>query len=307
VALPQAWQGWRASAPYDFAVQVWATCVDDDLFFLASGIAFNILLVAIPFCLLLVSGLGYLLNLSAAASMARLSGIIDRLFPAEPGGAGPLVHGLLRDIVRARGTVGLYSAIAFVWFTTRMFRSLRGVLTHVFDIEADRGLVEGKVFDVAVTLAAMLLLIAYVLLSAYLAIATTRGVALLATFGVQRSAMGTLAYAIGQLVAFLVIVGLLFAVYKFLPKERVSARVALVAAATGAIAFELLKVVFAVYLQHVNPASFFTASLAAIVIVLIWVYFVAATFVFGAEVGRVYDLRTRGVRGEAPERRPVIA
>lgn len=297
-------QWWRASALRDYTARVLGACARDDLFFLASGIAFNILLVAIPFCLLLVSGIGYLLNLSPAASMARLSALVDRIFPAESGGAGPFVHGLLHDVVRARATVGLFSAIAFVLFTTRLFRTLRSVLTHVFDIESDRGLVEGQLFNVQVTIIATLLVVAYALLSAYLATATTHGVAFLGTLGVQRAAMGSVAYLLGRVVAFAVVVGLLFALYKFLPKERIANRVALVAASVGAVVFEIAKVLFGVYIRHFNPASFYTASLAAIVMVLVWVYCVAAIFVFGGEVGRVYDLRGAAVRERAVLQRP---
>jgi membrane protein len=289
---------WRDSAFRDYAARAWGKRAKEDLFFLASGIAFNILLAAIPFCLVLVSGLGYALNMSAGESMARMSTLIDRLLPPESaaGTAAPLLHLLLTDITRASAKVGIYSAICFVWFTTRLFASLRGVLANVFDTEAERGLVEAKLFDVQVTVAATLLVVAYTLLNAYLAIATTRGVRLLAAIGVQRSAMGMLAYSVGQLIAFAVVLALLFALYRYLPKRRIPPRVALVAATMGAVAFEIVKVLFGFYLRHFNPASLYTATLAAIVVVLVWVYCLAAIFVVGAEVGQTYALRRAGGR-----------
>ena len=46
----------------DYAKRVWDNSGEDNIFFLAGGIAFNILLAAVPFVLLFASGLGYLLN-----------------------------------------------------------------------------------------------------------------------------------------------------------------------------------------------------------------------------------------------------
>lgn len=292
---------WRDSALHAYLEPTWASCFRDDIFFLASGIAFNILLATVPFGLLLVSGLTYVVNLSAAASLARMGDVIDRILPPESAGgaAAPLIHTLLGDVSHAGGRVGLYSAICFIWFTTRLFGSLRGVLSTVFRTETDRGLVEGKLFDAQITIGATLLVLVYAFLSAYLAMATTRGVHFLAEIGVQRAAMGRLAYTIGQIVTFAVAGALLFALYRVLPKRWMPIRTALVAATVGAIAFEIVQGCFALYLRHFNPASLYTGTLAAIVIVLVWVYCVAAIFVVGAEVGHIYQLRHAGGRRHA--------
>jgi uncharacterized BrkB/YihY/UPF0761 family membrane protein len=45
-----------------YAKAMWHKAGKDDLFFLAGGIAFSILLAGVPFFLLLASGLGYALN-----------------------------------------------------------------------------------------------------------------------------------------------------------------------------------------------------------------------------------------------------
>ena len=48
----------------DYAKRVWDNSGEDNVFFLAGGIAFNILLAAVPFFLLLATGLVNLLNQS---------------------------------------------------------------------------------------------------------------------------------------------------------------------------------------------------------------------------------------------------
>jgi membrane protein len=128
---------------------VWVNSGEDNIFFLASGVAFNILLAFVPFVLLLVSGLGYFLDLSPAASLSRISVLVDRLLPAESSRMGGVIMALMNEAIRVRGTVGIVSAVTFLWFSTRLFGSLRAVLALVFDLDRDRGIVDGKIFDAA--------------------------------------------------------------------------------------------------------------------------------------------------------------
>lgn len=283
----------RQAALQDYVRRVWDNSAEDNIFFLASGVAFNIILAAIPFCLLVVSGLGYALNMSPTTSLVNVSSLLDRLMPPGQGAgtARHFVHSLLLDLIRGRGRVGLYGAIGFIWFSTRLFGSLRSVLASVFDIDRDRGIIAGKWFDVRVTIIATLLVVAYTALSAYLAIATTRGAQLLAELGVESRTMGSLQYNAGRALA-VVMVGLIFlCLYKYLPSRRIRLKKALVSASVAVILFQLAKAAFRVYLRHFNPGSVYTGALAAGVIVFLWVYYLALVFVIGGEVGQVYELR----------------
>ena len=61
-------------------------------------------------------------------------------------------HKLINDLLRTRRTLTIYSAVGFIWFSTRLFGSLRTVLASVFDIESERGIIAGKIFDVKITI-----------------------------------------------------------------------------------------------------------------------------------------------------------
>lgn len=277
----------------DFTGRVWDNSGEDNIFFLAGGIAFNILLAAVPFFLLLVAGLGYFLNQAPEVSIAEVSALVDRLLPpgATPGQL--TIESILGDIIRARGSIGLYSAILFVWFSTRLFGSLRSVLGDVFDIEVDRGIIAGKLFDIQVTVISTVLLVAYVALSAYLAFATTRGVAALGELGLRDEVMGQLEYTIGRFLAFLFIVGIFFALYEVLPSRRIRWQTALLAALfTGAL-FELARNLFTAYVRSFNPGSIYTGTLTAVVLIVMWTYYAAILFVLGGEVAQVYELRRK--------------
>jgi membrane protein len=275
----------------DYAKRVWDNSGEDNIFFLAGGIAFNILLAVVPFVLLLVSGLATLLNHSAEQTAVDVTTIIDSLLPPHAETAESPVHKLLIDIISARGAVGVYSAIGFVWFSTRLFGSLRSVLADVFDIETDRGIIQGKLFDIQITIMATLLLVAYTALSAYLALATTRGVQIFERLGIRADVMGTVEYVLGRLVAFIFVAAMFFSLYKFLPNRRIRWQTALIASLFTSFLLELAKRGFGGYVKSFNPGSLYSGTLAALVIVVVWVYYAAMIFILGGEVAQVYELR----------------
>ncbi len=275
----------------DYAKRVWDNSGEDNIFFLAGGIAFNILLAAVPFCLLLVTGLATLLNHSLNASVDEVLSLVDRFLPPHVQSTDNAIHRLVEDAMRAPAAVSVWSAVGFVWFSTRLFGSLRSVLADVFDIESERGIIAGKLFDIQITIISTVLVAVYTVLSAYLAFATTRGIQVLAGLGLRRDVMGGLEYTLGRLLAFVFIGLMFFALYRFLPVRRIRSSTALVASLFTATMFEVARGLFTAYVTHFNPGSFYTGTLYAIIIVVFWVYYAALIFILGGEVGQVYDLR----------------
>jgi membrane protein len=187
--------------------------------------------------------------------------------------------------------VGLYAAIGFIWFSTRLFGSLRSILNAIFDIEIDRGIIDGKIYDVKVTVVSSLLFVMYTSLSAYIAIASSRGVAVLEAVGLREDVMGTLEYTLGRIVAFVFIAALFFGLYKYLPYKKMRWQTALVAAAFTGVMFEIAKFGFTYYVTSFKPGSLYTGTVAALVIVVLWVYYASLVFILGGEVAQVFELR----------------
>jgi membrane protein len=275
----------------DYAKRVWDNSGEDNVFFLAGGIAFNILLAVVPFFLLLATGLVYLLNQSPDTTSSEVLQIVDKFLPPHPPGDSGPAGLILNEVIKRAGSVTLYSTLLFVWFSTRLFGSLRTVLAQIFDIDVDRGIIAGKIFDIEMTLVSSLLLVAYTALSAYLAIATSRGVLILADLGLREELMGRLEYNLGQMLAFFFIATMFFCLYKFLPHRKIRWKMALIASLFTTVMLEGAKRVFSTYVTSFNPGSFYSGTVAALVIVVIWVYYASFIFIIGGEVAQVYELR----------------
>jgi membrane protein len=278
----------------DYAKRVWDNASEDNVLFLAGGIAFNILLAAVPFFLLLIAGVTYLLPIlyrGQVDSSSAVSFFIDRLLPAHEESPDSPIHKLVSDILRTRTSFTIYGAIGFIWFSTRLFGSLRTVLADVFDIEHERGIIQGKLFDIELTIVATLLFVASTALNTYLTIATKSGVEFLGNLGLRADVMGGLEYWMGRALAFAFIAWMFFSLYKYLPVRRVRWRSAWIAALFTSVLFEAARWIFSAYVRTFNPGSLYTGTLTAIVIIVVWTYYAALIFILGGEVGQVYELR----------------
>lgn len=289
--------GWTSR---DYLKRVWDNCAEDNVLFLAGAIAFNILLAAIPFVLLLVTGLTYLLPaIARVPPNVAVYEFIDRLLPQASAGTVQWVHSYLDSVMATRGSVTIWSAVLFAWLATRLFGSVRTALADVFDIENERGIVMGKIFDLKITVVATILFVASTVVTSYLALATTRGLDALIQLGLRQDVMTGVEFWIGRILAFVFITMMFFALYKYLPVRKVRTRTALLAAVFSGLAFEFAKQLFRWTIGSVNPSTLYTGTIAALVIVVIWVYYAALIFLVGGEVGQVYELRrTRKLQRE---------
>ena len=81
---------------------------------------------------------------------------------------------LEKVIQDSSGLVGL-GTLVLIWVATRMVGTLRTALREIFDIEEDRGIIAGKIFDIQMVVAAGTLLALNVAFTLVLQIVGTYG------------------------------------------------------------------------------------------------------------------------------------
>lgn len=103
---------------------------------------------------------------------------------------------------------------------------------------------------------------------------------------------------INMAVSFAVTAALFAMVYKMLPDTRIAWGDVWIGAAVTALLFTVGKLLIGLYIGSSNVASTYGAA-GALVVILIWVYYSAQIFLFGAEFAKVYAERygTRVRRG----------
>lgn len=103
---------------------------------------------------------------------------------------------------------------------------------------------------------------------------------------------------LNQLFSFLLVAALFGTLYKALPSTRIAWRDVTMGAVVTAALFQIGKYAIGVYLGNSGLASTYGAA-GSIVLLLVWVYYSAQIFLFGAEFTRTYAHRFGSMRGQA--------
>jgi membrane protein len=269
----------------NFVRRVWEGAGETNIPFLASGLAFDLLLAAVPFVVVVLALVGYVLNANAAAARLDLTSYLRQLLPSYGPrlGAGPFepVVRLAANVVRSRGRLSLVGLPLFIFFATRLFGSLRAALCEVFDTRETRPLLRVKLSDAALVLVTGSLIVLNIVLS--------EG----ATLAVRRLAFPE--YFGAQLLAFSFLLALFVMIFKYAPAQRIRWDTALVAAVACAIGVDVAKELLGAYFRaFVSPEQLTrNATLGGIILLVAWVYYMTFVFLVGAQIAQVYELRRR--------------
>ncbi len=209
---------------------------------------------------------------------------------------GP-VERLLTRIFENRGNLSLVAVPTFLWFSTRLFASMRNSLNYVYDVASrpgtSRGFISnylrGKSRDALLALTVATLFLLNTVLSAGLAILRSRSEAAIPSLALV---VGTLGRLFTELVALVFSVSLFFVVYRFASPRRMSVTSVLMASTFSAFGFEIAKRLYGLYLaRSVIPASAFGggAQLGALLLFVLWVYYMAVVFLIGGVVAERWE------------------
>ncbi|MBA4158416.1 MAG: YihY/virulence factor BrkB family protein [Gemmatimonadetes bacterium] len=272
---------------FDFVVRVYNKAGQDDIFFLAGGIAFNVLVAAIPFLLMLIAFFGFVMQATLENPQQVAVEYVVSFLPASEA-IVTFTRTMVDDIIGGSAPAGVFGLLLFVWFSTRLIGSLRSVLREVFDLQEDRGIVQGKIFDAIMVVVLGTLFLANTGITVAIEAVHTYGVRWL---GVQDySEVRMLQAFYGQLLAFGFIFLMFVLAYRYLPARRIPWRVALVAGMFTAVVWEILKAGFAWYIAYIANYGTTYGYLATVIILVFWIYYSSIVFILGGEVGQVYGL-----------------
>ena len=274
-----------------FLREVWRRIEVDDAIFLAGGVAFAMLLAGIPFVMLLAAGLGFLLKESPATVTTVVQTALASLFPSTGGAGGSILDPVLAEVTRTRNVVGIGAALTFVWFSTRLFGTLRAVMAFVFMHGKERSFFHGKLVDLWLVLVSLGLLSAWVLMNTWLAVTSGRLGVALQRLGVLSGVTGGITYALTRALSLAIVVGAFAALYHWIPRRRIPWKPVLAGALTASGLFEAARAVFTAVTATHPPDSLYTGTLGAVFTVIFWTYYAALIFIVGAEVAYVAELR----------------
>lgn len=253
------------------------TFYDDNGFFLAMGLAFNLLLYFLPLILLLISVLGYTV-LESERAMVEVQTVVRQFLPhSEQAFADNL-----KAIISNRGLLGLVGFFFFLIFSSTLFGSVRHVLNIIFKAARRRGFFHGIGHDFLMMLISAVLLVLAIIVASLLALARTVGPEQLPMLTPVLEALLSVA---GKIFAWLFLFAIFYLFYRFAPARTLHRRDLLIASLSATILFELARWVFAWYVAFARDALAVYSTLAGLMFFFFWLYYASIIFVLGAEIG----------------------
>jgi membrane protein len=246
----------------------------DSCLFMASGIAFQMVLCLVPLMLLVLSFAGSFL-FTDENIVDYLGQSLQKVAPA----LDPTLQRNILEVVSHRGTSGVVGTIGLLWIATTLFASLRTALDDILGVHKPHGTLKGLAFDVVmVVLSGAAFLLSFGLTAAveYL----RRSPAQLLPAETSK----LLYVSLSHIVPFLVILLICYLIYHLVPSRRVSARSALWGALFTGLFLEGAKHLFAWYVLTWKSYSIVYGSLSAAAVLLVWAYYSAAILLLGAEL-----------------------
>jgi len=283
----------RLRRSWTFVGRVLSKADEDNIFFMAGAITFNLLVVLVPLLLLFIGISGFVLTSRFPDPAAVLVEFLVGNLPTVGGEVNLVsrVRGAIDSLLADPAGFSLVGSLIFIWVSTRLVGTLRTVLREIFDFPQGRGIVRGKLFDALMVVVGGLLFVLNIGITVVIEAVEDFGANLA---GLQESSLTFVRQGVGQLFAFGFIWLLFVLVYRYFPPKRIRWRTALTAATFTGVIFELTKYLFSWYMT--NAANFTTVygGLTAVAILFFWIYYGAVVFILGGEVAQVSTMnRTR--------------
>lgn len=264
-----------------------------DIFFNASAITFNLFICAIPFTLILISIIGYVLSVEDAFNEIVRYG--REFFPSftyetqtdDVFRGAITIETLIEPLIGARKIFGIIGITVLLFFTQGLLHSLKHVIFDTFDIKERKH----PVMDVIYNFFGFSL-IGTVFLFFSLAVST------ISLFDLSRIEIPFTGVVIelpwiydllNAIIPIVIAFLLLYVVFRFVSERRIKPRVALMAALTYTIMFELVKSGLSMYLSYsLSTYRYFYQGYTLLILLGVWTFYTALLFVLSAIMARAY-------------------
>jgi membrane protein len=229
----------------------------------AAGLAFNAFMTMFPLILGLLSVVALVVH--DTNTEERLQNIIAGIFPSD---AHSQLMQAFQGIKRNLSVVGLVSIAGLVWGGTSFFASMEFALTQIFGTR-QRDMLRQR-------------LMGAVMMLVFLA-------ALLVTAGANAVAGSSLPLrqVAGFIVGALVLVGLLVAIYRFVPNRSFRLSEIWPGALFAGILIEILSLAFPIYARIAHGFNTYGQQFALFFLLATWLYLLSQLLLLGAVYNRM--------------------
>jgi membrane protein len=270
---------------------------DDNGTDLAAGVAYYGILSIFPLLIAIVALASFFVDSRAVQAL-----VSEQIQAGAPGSA-EFLQQRVANIQRIRGTLSVFSIVGLIWTASAMFGAISRAVNRAWNVEGGPPFYIEKLRHIAMALGTgVLLMVSSLLITSRVFLAH-----------VEEFIGDVLPFLFLSNYVYLVFTGLIsvlmaFAVflviYKFIPHTDTDWRDIWLGALAAALLFELGRNAFVLYLNNFGNFGQIYGSLAAIMVLLVWIFISALILIIGAEVASEYARMRRGVQRGVPFANP---
>jgi membrane protein len=249
---------------------------------LGAALAFYTVLSLSPLVILVVALAGLVFTRSTA--QAHILGQVQAMIGPEGGKAVETM--LINAQKPAAGLVGtVIGLLSLLFGASGVFTELRSVLNMIWDVNPEKtagivGMLRERFFSFGMVLSIGFLLLVSLILSTVLA-------AMGKFFGGLLPVPAPILVALNFTISFAGIAALFALIFRFVPETKVRWNDVWLGAIVTALFFTIGKTLIGFYLGKSGVGSTYGAA-GSIIVVIVWVYYSAQIFFFGAEFTHTY-------------------
>ena len=258
-----------------------------NVIFNASAITFNLFICAIPFTLILISIIGYILSFDTAyTELVRygtelLPDITYEQTNSVTVESERIVQALLTPLIQGRNVLGFTGIIIMLFFTQSLFHSLKIVLFNVFDIQNKSHPIKGLLTNFLGLGLLGTVFLFFSLLVSFVSLFELRTITVPLTEIVIE--LPWIYELLDLLLPLLFTFMLSFVIFRFMSERKISIPDALQGAALFAILFESAKLLLSLYLSYaITRYEFIYQGYTVIIVLALWVFYLSILFVVSA-------------------------
>lgn len=258
-----------------------------DVIFNASAVTFNLFICAIPFTLILISIIGYVLSIDAAyTELVRygtelLPDITYEQTNSVTLESERIVQTLLAPLIQGRNVLGITGIIIMLFFTQSLFHSLKLVLFNVFDIQKRSHPLKSILANFLGLGLLGTVFLFFSLLVSFVSLFELRTIAVPLTEIVIE--LPWVYEVLDMLLPLLFTYMLAFVIFRFMSEREISISDAMQGAALFTVLFESAKLLLSLYLSYaMSRYEFVYQGYTVIIVLALWVFYLSVLFVLSA-------------------------
>ncbi len=260
------------------------------VFLLSGGLAFSLFTCIIPLVLIAFWILGNFL--SSEEMELQIINLINTVIPYDQYAefTKKIIFNRVYEVVEFKNAAGIIGFVGLFFAASGFFSSMRTVLNKINGQDVDVNFFLGKLRDFLIIIVAILIFFASILALPFIEL--LRKIADVTEYlQFFNSPVFQQLYTI--LISFLVILFLMYLFYRLVPTSKIKRTSALVGAVWASLLWVGAKTAFGYYISHFQTWGRIYGTYALLVVIAFWIYYTAAVFIIGAEIGKLFDERKK--------------